>query len=182
MDYKCLLLSTFFGLLVADSTDTKGKTNNETDNAPLEFPTDNSKYQILNVTGKPRKVTAVEVDDLLHGGLFSNISHHNYTETSLVINVIEEKNKEESTDIKWETELIEDGTNTEDKRVKYYVQNTEEILVDHQLPLVLAISAVIIAIIGSVAYFSWRKLEYRCRQRELLINGMDPDDMRHFSI
>ncbi|KAB0802027.1 hypothetical protein PPYR_04213 [Photinus pyralis] len=190
MYYICVLLNTFFGILIADSASngnidiSNQKVTKES--VLLPFPTDSSKYVILNVTAKPGKIAAVEVDDLLHGGLYANISHHTEMQKpALVINVIEEKNSEKLSDIKWDTELIEDGTNTEDKRVRYVVHTSSKThnLVSHQLPLALTISAVVIVIItGSVAYFTWRKFEYRCRRRELLINRMDPDDMRHFSI
>lgn len=140
--------------------------------------------QSTNVlTQKPITPTASEVDDLLHGGEFKNLTHHVKTDQELIPYSEVDVNFENNG--KWDIELIEDGSNTEDDRFKHFAkvfhdsQNSGE---SYQLVTVLVVSVIVIAIAGYAARYSWKKLDGRRRKRQVLVNEIDPDDMRNFSI
>lgn len=103
------------------------------------------------------------MDDLLHGGRFSNISH---VETSEILEIPEDIENSTKINRKWDTELIENGSDTEDVRenVSVPIKTRNRDLYGSKLPVVqgqlaaiLACVFVLIAIIGYVGLLSWRR-------------------------
>ncbi|KAJ8974738.1 hypothetical protein NQ317_005933 [Molorchus minor] len=90
-----------------------------------------------------------------------------------------------------ETELIEDGENTEDilrgeREQEQLVKKQGAVVVQGQLAAILAGVFVIVSILVYLGLLSWRRyLENRYGSRQILINEdelNDRDDLRHFSI
>ncbi|KAF2894518.1 hypothetical protein ILUMI_11646 [Ignelater luminosus] len=166
-------------------------------NVPIEFPKNESEYPFVHNTTILKVLAShtsndTEVDDLLHGGRFSNISH---VHTSEILEIPEEIENSTNVNRKWDSELIENGSETEDVRenVSVPLKNRNRDfygsripVVQGQLAAILACVFVLIAIIGYVGLLSWRRfLETRYGNREMLVNEedfYDPSDMRHFSL
>ncbi|KAF5298290.1 hypothetical protein FQR65_LT09801 [Abscondita terminalis] len=110
------------------------------------------------LTQKLVNATAGEADDLLHGGEFNNITHHIENGQQSAVSYSEDVDHFKNNG-KWDIELIEDGSNTEDDRVKIFLLNSQHSKGNNDLVIILVLSVIVVILGGYGTYYVWRKLE-----------------------